>query len=45
MNFEEWLRTVCFQKPTPEACDLAKDAWKQAYKQAREEASKEIQKG
>ncbi len=26
-GFELWLRTVCFQKPTPEAYDLAKDAW------------------
>jgi len=27
MNFEEWLRTVCFQEPTAEAKDLAKCAW------------------
>ena len=27
MHFEEWLRTVCFQPPTPEAEDLAKTAW------------------
>jgi hypothetical protein len=26
-QFETWLRTVCFQKPTPEAYDLAKSAW------------------
>ncbi len=26
-RFEVWLRTVCLQKPTPEAYDLAKDAW------------------
>lgn len=26
-EFEAWLRTVCFQKPTPEAYDLAKEAW------------------
>ena len=44
MNFEEWLRAVCFQKPTPEAYDLARDAWKQAYKQAYEESVKESQK-
>lgn len=25
--FERWLRSVCFQKPTPEAYDLAKCAW------------------
>ena len=30
VEFEHWLRTVCFQKPTPEAYDLAKDAWKAA---------------
>lgn len=29
-DFEKWLRTVCFQPPTPEAYDLAKDAWKHA---------------
>lgn len=29
-EFERWLRCVCFQKPTPEAYDLAKDAWKEA---------------
>lgn len=29
-EFENWLRMVCFQKPTPEAYDLAKDAWKEA---------------
>ena len=34
-GFEEWLRTVCFQNPTPEAYDLAKDAWKEARKTAR----------
>lgn len=26
-EFEIWLRTVCFQPPTPEALDLAKCAW------------------
>lgn len=26
-GFEIWLRTECFQKPTLEAYDLAKDAW------------------
>jgi hypothetical protein len=30
LTFEEWLRTVCFQAPTAEAYDLAKDAWKAA---------------
>ncbi len=34
--FEAWLRTVCFQKPTPEAYDLAKDAW-QAGERWRDE--------
>lgn len=29
-QFEEWLRTVCFQQPTPEAYDLAWQAWKAA---------------
>jgi len=29
-EFEQWLRTVCFQKPTPEAYDLAKCAWAEA---------------
>lgn len=28
--FEKWLRTVCFQKPTPEAYELAKCAWEAA---------------
>lgn len=32
--FEKWLRTVCFQKPTPEAYSLAKEAWAEAYKDA-----------
>lgn len=36
-GFEEWLRTVCFQKPTPEAYDLARDAWKEARKTNLEE--------
>lgn len=27
MKFEEWLRSKCFQQPTPEAYDLAKSAW------------------
>ena len=26
-DFEAWLRTICFQKPTKEAYDLAKCAW------------------
>ncbi len=31
-GFEEWLRSVCFQKPTTEAYDLAKSAWLEAAK-------------
>jgi hypothetical protein len=34
-GFEEWLKTVCFQKPTREAYDLARDAWKEGRKTAR----------
>lgn len=34
LGFEKWLRTVCLQKPTPEAYDLAKDAWQQAVREA-----------
>jgi hypothetical protein len=33
-DFDKWLKTTCFQKPTPEAYDLAKDAWKEARKTA-----------
>lgn len=29
-EFEAWLRTVCFQSPTPEAYDLAQNAWQAA---------------
>jgi hypothetical protein len=32
MSFEEWLRTVYFQKPTKEAYELAECAWKAALK-------------
>jgi len=32
MGFDEWLKTVCFQKPTPEAYDLAKEAWSASIK-------------
>ena len=28
--FDAWLKTVCFQKPTPEAYDLARQAWNAA---------------
>ncbi len=34
--FEKWLRTVCFQEPTREACGLAKCAWNEAIRQAAE---------
>lgn len=33
MTFDHWLHTVCFQKPTPEAFDLALSAWN--YQQDR----------
>ena len=33
--FEKWLRTVRFQKPTPEAYGLAWRAWKAAQKSVR----------
>jgi hypothetical protein len=39
-EFEKWLRTVCFQKPTPEAYDLARDAWRHAIAQEREACAK-----
>lgn len=35
-EFEVWLRTVCFQRPTPKAYDLAKCAWQAATAQASE---------
>lgn len=35
-NFQVWLRTVCFQKPTPEAYDLAKSAWQQQSEKINE---------
>lgn len=31
VEFEKWLPTVCFQRPTPEAYDLAWQAWKAQY--------------
>lgn len=34
MGFNEWLKTVCFQKPTKEAYDLAKSAWNEALSAA-----------
>ncbi len=40
MEFEEWLRTACFQKPTPEAYDLAKVAWNAATNGEREACAK-----
>lgn len=36
LDFDVWLKTVCFQKPTPEAYDLAKCAWE--YSQGRTQA-------
>ena len=41
-EFEKWLRMTCFQKPTPEAYDLAKSAWLEAYKRAAEHNQKLI---
>ena len=35
-RYEQWLRAVCFQKPTPEAYDFAKEAWNEAKKVERE---------
>lgn len=35
-EFERWLRSVCFQAPTPEAYDLARSAWDEAQKPERE---------
>lgn len=37
-KFEIWLKSVCFQQPTPEAHDLAKSAWKEALKQREQMA-------
>jgi hypothetical protein len=36
-DFEGWLRSVCFQKPTDEAYDLARDAWFKAKEKAEAE--------
>lgn len=35
--FEVWLRTVCFQKPTPEAYDLAVSAWQESRAKMQKE--------
>ena len=32
-DFDEWLRAVCFQRPTDSVRDLAMDAWN--HQQAR----------
>lgn len=39
-EFEKWLRTACFQKPTPEAYDLAKCAWAESRNMEREVCKK-----
>jgi len=39
-EFEEWLRRVCFQKPTPEAYDLAWQAWHTAQQSVERTISK-----
>ena len=45
--FEVWLRTVCFQKPTPEAHDLARDAWhaRAAFASGQPKACDSVQVG
>lgn len=37
-DFEAWLRTECFQKPTPEAYNLAKCAYQAATNRATKKA-------
>lgn len=34
IEYKAWLRRACFQKPTPEAYDLAWQAWKAAQQNA-----------
>jgi hypothetical protein len=43
-DFEAWLRTTCFQKPTPEAYDLAKEAWKAALEERNAVVEQEWQR-
>ena len=45
-EFEEWLRTVCFQRPTKEAYDLARCAYKAGMLAAAEiaDAGTELEK-
>lgn len=43
--FEVWLRTVCFQKPTPEAYDLAVSAWQECRKQMHKEMGERFSGG
>jgi hypothetical protein len=33
LTFDEWLKTVCFRRPTREAYDLARAAWREAKRQ------------
>ena len=44
MTFDEWLRTVCFQKPTNEAYDLAKTTWDAATAVERDRCAKICEK-
>lgn len=32
-RFETWLKSTCFQSPTKEAYELAKEAWLEAHNQ------------
>ncbi len=41
-DFDKWLKTVCFQKPTPEAYDLAKEAWCMAIENTWQEKYNEL---
>ena len=42
-SFEPWLRTECFQAPTPEAYELAKAAWQAATLAERERAAARVE--
>jgi len=43
-DFEEWLKEVCFQKPTVEAYDLAKSAWLKVKKDEELTILKDVMK-
>ena len=40
-NFDAWLKSFCFQKPTPEAYELAKLAW-ESCRSAKAELNKKL---